>query len=294
MLINTSTGSASTLSKAEWVDTHAHLNFSAFNKDREQVIKRCLDNNVWVINIGTKYETSKIAVEIAEEHEKGIYAAIGLHPIHLGTGLVKIKTDPEEGDFEAKAEDFDKEKFKKLADSKKVVAFGEIGLDYYYRPKTKKKLALFKEKQRELFLEELDLAKELSLPVIFHCRMAHDDIIETLKSSTFNVKGVVHCFTGNWQQAEKYLDMGFYLGFNGIIFKNIENINFKKVIETTPLDKILIETDCPYLAPPQAQTKRNEPIFVKYIAQEIAGIKNLSFEKVAQTTTKNAREFFNI
>ncbi len=272
------------------IDTHAHLNFNAFKDDLDEIIKRCFAENVWVINVGTKYETSKKAKEIAEEYEEGVYAAIGLHPIHLGTGLVKIKTDPEEGDFEAKGEDFDKEKYKELANSKKVVAIGEIGLDYYYKPKTKRKLELFKEKQRELFLKELDLAKELNLPVIFHCRMAHDDLIEILKSSTFDAKGVVHCFTGNWEQAKQYLDMGFYLGINGIIYK----LDLQEVIEKTPIERILIETDCPYLTPPQAEAERNEPVFVKYIAQDIAKIKKMDFQKVAEETSQNARKLFRI
>jgi len=283
------------------IDTHAHLNFNAFKDDLDEVVKRSLAENVWVINVGTKYETSEKAVEIAEKYE-GNFAAVGLHPIYSTSGLVKIKTDPEEGNFEAKGEDFAKEKYRELAlsadsgqaRSKKVVAIGEIGLDYYYRPKTKRKLELFKERQKEVFLKQLDLAKELNLPVIFHCRMAHEDLIEILNFqfpiSNFQLKGVIHCFTGNWEQAEEYLKMGFYLGFNGIIYK----LDLKEVIEKAPLEKILIETDCPYLVPPQAGAKRNEPIFVKYIAQEIAKIKNLDFQKVAEITTQNARDLFKI
>jgi len=278
------------------IDTHAHLNFNAFKNDLDEVVRRSLAENVWVINVGTKYQTSKRAVEIAEKYE-GNFAAIGLHPIYSTSGLVKIKTDPEEGDFEAKGEDFTKEKYQELAlsagsgqaRSKKVVAIGEIGLDYYYKPKTKRKLELFKEKQKEVFLEQLDLAKELNLPVIFHCRMAHDDLLEILRNIQ-NVQGVIHCFTGNWEQAKEYLEMGFFLGFNGIIYK----LDLKEVIEKTPLEKILIETDCPYLVPPQAGAKRNEPIFVKYIAQEIAKIKNLDFQKVAEVTTQNAKNLFKI
>ncbi len=276
------------------IDTHAHLNFNAFRDDLDKVIKRSLDESVWMINVGTKYETSKRAVEIAEQYEERVYAAVGLHPIHLGTGLVKIKTDSEEGDFEAKGEDFHTSKYRGLAQSPKVVAIGEIGLDYYYKPKTKKKLELFKEKQKELLLKQLDLAKELNLPVIFHCRMAHEDLLKILnyklKTINYKLNGVVHCFTGSWEQAKQYLDMGFYLGFNGIIYK----LDLKEVIEKTSLEKILIETDCPYLTPSQTDVERNEPIFVKYIAQEIAKIKNLDFQKVAETTIQNARELFKI
>ena len=271
------------------IDTHAHLNFSAFKDDLDEVIKRSLSENLWIINVGTKYETSKRAVEIAEKYEKGIFAAIGLHPIYSTVGLVKIKTDPEEGNFIANGEDFDIEKYRELAKSNKVIAIGEIGLDYYYRPKTKRKLELFKEKQKEVFLKQLELAKELNLPVIFHCRKAHDNLIDILNSQfsihNSKLKGVIHCFTGNWNQAKEYLNMGFYLGFNGIIFK----LNLEKVIKKTPLNRILIETDCPYLIPPLArrspkgegglkQPDRNAPIFIKYVIQRIAERKNLSFD----------------
>ncbi len=205
------------------IDTHAHLNFSAYKNDAEEVIKRSLDNNIWMINVGSQYETSKRAVEIAEKYPKGVYAAVGLHPIHLSSGIFKTKIDKEEIEFETREEEFDYEKYKKLASSKKVVAIGEIGLDYYYKPKTKIKLAVFKEKQKEVFLKQLELARELNLPVIFHCRMAHDDLIEILntedKRQETNPRGVIHCFTGNWEQAQEYMKMGFYLGFNGIIFK---------------------------------------------------------------------------
>ena len=138
------------------IDTHAHLNFNGYKGDFEEVIKRTLDNNVWVINVGSQYETSKKAVEIAEKYPEGIFAAIGLHPIHLETGLVKIKNDEEEVEVNTKEEVFDYEKYKELARSPKVVAIGEIGLDYYYRPKTKRKLELFKEKQKKALLKQLE------------------------------------------------------------------------------------------------------------------------------------------
>jgi len=300
------------------IDTHAHLNFPAFDKDRKEVIENCLGNEIWMINIGTNYETSKKAVEIAQRYERGVYAVIGLHPINLDTGLVKIKTDKLEGSCFEK--EFDYENYKKLAQSAKVVAIGEIGLDYYRKPKTKRKLELFKEKQKDLLLKQLKLAKELNLPphqkfgsgglpVIFHCRMAHDDLIKILTDPDRNfydrrnrsqIKGVIHCFTGDWEQAKKYLEIGFYLGFNGLIFK----MNSDEIIKKVPLERILIETDCPYLTPPaarrsfseggQKQGERNDPINVKYVAEKIAKVKNLTFDKVAEITTKNAKELFRI
>jgi len=289
------------------IDAHAHLNFNAYKNDLDEVVKRAFAENVWLINVGSKYETSKKAVEIAENYKEGVYASIGLHPIYSATEFVKIKTDPEEGDFKVGEESFDKEKYKELAKSEKVVAIGEIGLDYYYKPKTKNKLEKFKEKQREVFIKQLELAKELNLPVIFHCRMAHNDLIEVLKSqipmtneqsnpkSQIPIKGVIHCFTGSWEQAKEYLEMGFYLGFNGIIYK----LDLDEVIKKTPLEKILVETDCPYLTPPLpsealAKEGRNEPIFIKYIIKRIAEIKNIDYQKVAEITTSNARRLFKI
>jgi len=269
------------------IDTHAHLNFNSFKKDLDSVIKRSLDSNVWMINVGSQFSTSELAVEISNKYEQGVYAAIGLHPINLETDLVKIKTDPEE--THSKREIFDFQKYKDLSKKGKVVAVGETGLDYYYKPKTKNRLELFKKQQKDTLNQHLDLAQELNLAVIFHCRMAHNDMIEILKSRT-EIKGVIHCFTGNWEQAQKYLEMGLYLGFNGIIFK----LDLDEIIKKTPLDRILIETDCPYLIPPLINEKRNEPIFVKYIAERIAEIKGLDLNEIARATTENAKNLFNL
>lgn len=288
------------------IDTHAHLNFYAFERDRKEVIRRCLENAIRVINIGTNYQTSKKAVEIAKKYERGVYASVGLHPINLDTGLVKIRADKNEKTAEACGKDLDKvfekefdfEKYKELGKSPKVVAIGEIGLDYYWKPKTKKKLELFKQKQKELFLKELELAKELNLPVIFHCRMAHDDLLQILnyklKTINYKLSGVMHGFVGTLEQLQEYLKMGFYIGFNGIIFKKIEGINFEENIKETPLDKILIETDCPYLSPPNFPEERNNPLGVKFVVEKIAQIKNLSYEKIENQTTQNAKELFKI
>ena len=254
------------------IDTHSHLNFSNYDKDRDKVIKKCLDNNLWMINVGTDYETSKKALEISEKYSQGVFASMGIHPENIGKEI------------------FDYKKYKKLSLYEKVVAIGEIGLDYWYSPKTKKKQAEFKEKQKELLIKQINMANKLELPVIFHCRKAHNDLLEILSTKeNSNLKGVIHCFTGNWDQTKKYLNMGFYLGFTGIIFK----FDLDEVIKKAPLDKILIETDCPFLSP-LAETKRNEPLFVKYIAKKIAEIKNVSFEEIAKQTTHNAKKLFGI
>jgi len=243
------------------IDTHSHLNFKAFNKDRDEVIKRSLENNVWLINASSTFDTSKLAIEIAEKHQEGVYASVGLHPIHV------------------KDEEFDVEKYRELAKSDKVVAIGETGLDYMYPEK---------EKQKQVFLQHLELAKELDLPVILHCRKAHDELLKLLQSD--RLSGVVHCFTGRWSQAQKYLALGLHLGFNGIIFKH----NVDEVIKKVPIDRILIETDCPYLTPPQAKKERNEPIFVKYVAERIAELRGESFKKIAEATTQNAKNLFSL
>ena len=251
------------------IDTHAHLNFSAYKDDADEVIGRSLKNNFWMINVGSQYSTSKRAVEIAGKYERGVYAAVGLHPIHVCE------------------EEFYYEEYKELAKSPKVVAIGEIGLDY------KSEYVLFKEKQKKVLLRQLDLARELDLPVIFHCRMAHQDLLEVLNGQkTKNkeqLRGVIHCFTGTWEEAKKYLDMGFHLGFNGIVFK----LDMDEVIEKTPLEQMVVETDCPYLTPPP-MAGRNEPLYAKYVAEKIAKIKKKSYEEISEITAENAKKLFNL
>ena len=278
------------------IDTHSHLQFAAYTQDMDEVIKRTLAADMLIVNVGTSYQTSKGAVELAKKYDRGFYAAIGLHPMYAGAEFIKIKHDPNEEEFLVKEDNFDKEKYKKLAlsGSRRVVAIGEIGLDYYYKPKTVAKLAEFKEKQKQVFLQQLDLAKELGLPVILHCRMAHQNLIEILKSKIKNQNAklsvVVHCFTGNLEEAKQYVDLGLHLGFNGIIFK----LSLDEVIKNTPLDKMVVETDCPYLTPPMAPNKRNEPVFIKHTIQKIADIKGVSFQEVCDATTQNARKLFKI
>lgn len=269
-------------------DTHSHLNFKAYDADRAEVLKRTLGQGVVCIDVGTKYETSKKAIELANQNEN-IFAAIGLHPVHIKTDLLKLRTDEDEGNFAPLGEKLDIGNYRELAKDKKVVAIGEIGLDYYYRPKTKTRLQEFKNLQKDVFERQLDLAAELNLPVIVHCRMSHDDTIKILGKR--NLKGVIHCFTGTWQEAQKYLDMGFYLGVNGIIFK----FDINSTITNAPLSRLLTETDCPYLTPPQeGKDTRNEPIFVKHVIQRIADLRSTPLQEVASRTYQNARELFGI
>lgn len=243
-------------------------------------------------------ETSEKAIELAEKYPQGVYATVGLYPLHI-PGVADLiargaKLDSEEAAAQESVKDFNIDDYRKLIlSSKKVVAIGEIGLDYYWRPKSKTKLDIFKDLQKQGLLLQMDLADELNLPVIFHCRVAHDDLIDILNIRR-NFRGVIHSFTGTIGQMQQYLALGLYLGFNGIIFKHIQGIDWQEIILKTPLDKILIETDAPYLTPPMAGVARNEPVFVKYVAQEIAKIKKLSYEEVAIQTAKNAKTLFNI
>ncbi len=250
------------------IDTHSHLQFDAFDADRDQVIKRMLAENIQCINVGCSLDSSKKAVALAEKHE-GFYAAIGLHPTDAG-------------------EPFDVAQYRALAQSKKVVAIGEIGLDFFHKPYDE-------QKQKDIFLQQLALAEELNLPVIIHCRAAHEQMIEILRNQKLarlpaGRQGVIHCFTGTLEQAQKYVELGFYLGIGGIIFK----FNIDKVIQETPLAKLLIETDCPFLTPAGAPEKRNEPIFMKYTIEKIAQLKNISPEMVASATTENAKKLFGV
>jgi len=282
------------------VDTHGHVSFQAFKDDADAVLKRALQNNTWVIMPGTQFATSKRAADMAERYEEGVYAVVGLHPIHLGeqrkVDVQEVQSSSGAGEpwmtFETKAEEFDYEKYKQLGQSKRVVAVGECGLDYYYEPKGKEKREAQRRKQKTALALQLKLADELNLPVILHCRKAHDDLLEFLNTK---LRGVVHCYTGNLVQAEKFYKMGLYFGFNGLIFKKVPALpDPSEVIANIPLDRILLETDSPYLVPPEAKTERNEPLFVQYVAEEIARIKGVSLKEVASVTTQNAKTLFGI
>ena len=265
------------------VDTHAHVNFNAYKDDADEVIRRSLDNNIWMLNIGSQYDTSKKAVEIVEKYEQGVYAAVGLHPIHLGPSKF---VDEEEVKFKTREESFNKEKYRELTLNSKVVAIGETGLDYYYTDDKK-----VKELQKKVFKKHLELANELNKPVIFHCRKAYDDLLYEILNTKYELQGVVHCFMGKLSQAEEFLKLGFYLGFDGPITYCQD---YDKVIKNTSIERILVETDSPYLTPEPFRGQRNEPSYVKYVAQKIAEIKEISFEKVVEQTTLNAKELFNL
>ena len=276
------------------IDTHAHVNFSFFKKDADEVIQRTLNEETWMINVGAEYKTSKRALALANKYEQGVYAAVGLHPIHL----FETRANGADYSFNTRAEVFNYDIYEKLAKFEKVVAIGEIGLDYYHIEAAN--ADIIKKTQKKAFYEQLLLARKLDLPTIIHCRQAHDDMFECLKN--FRKEhidlipknrpwAVMHCFSGDEDLAWKYFDLGLIISFTGLITFSAQ---WDSLIRKAPLEKIMIETDCPFMTPEPHRGKRNEPIFVKYTAQRIAEIKNLSMEKVAEITTKNAKDFFNI
>jgi len=277
------------------IDTHAHVNFNAYKDDSSEVIRRTLQEKTWLINVGAEYKTSKRALEMANKFESGVYATVGLHPIHL----IEQETKEEGEIIRTRAEEFNYDIYEKLAKFEKVVAIGEIGLDYSHINKDSD-LTVVKSKQKEVFYAQLVLARELDLPVIIHCRQAHDDMIVLLEKFKKEYKnlipanktwGVMHCFSGDENLAWKYFDIGLIISFTGLITFSGQ---WDKLIRRLPSSKFMIETDCPFMTPEPYRGQRNEPILVKFVAQRIAEIKNLDFGRVAEITTRNAKNLFRI
>lgn len=253
-------------------DSHTHVNFNDFDNDRDAVIKRCLDENIWMLNVGTDSEYSKKAVAIARAYPEGVYASVGIHP----------NDGKKAGEFLT---------IEELAKDEKVVAIGETGLDYFRIADGEERV---KEKQKELFIKHIELAHKVKKPLIIHCRDAHDDLLELLKAKSYKLTaspGIMHFFTGTKEDAEKYLELGLYLSFSGVLTFTHD---YDELVRWVPLEKILVETDAPFVAPAPHRGKRNEPSYVRYAAQRIAQIKGLSFEEVATQTTHNARELFGV
>ena len=279
------------------IDAHTHVTFQDFRDETAAVVKRALENDIWLINASTHLGNSLTAVALAESYDQGVYAAIGLHPEHTYSHRVN-----EEGQiFKTRAENFDYQEFKKLAQSPKVVAIGECGLDYYWFNEDDDYVAI-KNKQRQIFLEQIRLAIETDKALMVHCRPttntddAYDDIYhilsETLKQHT-KLRFQVHCFTGSLLAAEKLVNLGGYISCSGIITFD-KTGRSEEVVKNIPLDKLLIETDAPYLSPIPYRGKRNEPSYVRYVAEKIAEWKQESFEAVAEATTFNAKKLFRI
>jgi TatD DNase family protein len=252
------------------IDTHAHLDLKDFDKDRRKVIESALSNGVEkIINVGFDLKSSQKSIQLAEEFEQ-IYAAVGFHP-HDAKDL-----NPES-----------LKKIEELANLPKVVAIGEIGLDFYRNLSPR-------EDQIKAFREQIALAKTLNLPIVVHSRDAHDETLGILKETNAGeVGGVLHSFTGDAEHAKKAQDMGFYLGFNGMLtYKESKTV---QVARGVPIDSILIETDCPYLSPVPHQGERNQPAYVKYVLEKLTDLFSpLSFEDLERITSLNAKQLFGL
>lgn len=259
------------------VDTHAHLDFSKFDADRPAVIERARAAGVAaIVNVGTDLQSSQRAVSLAEEYDD-VYAAVGMHP-HSAKKL----------DGAALAE------LRELAQRAKVVAIGEIGLDYYRNLSPP-------EVQRRAFQAQLAWAARLGKPVIIHDRDAHEEIMKALSdwaekvgSSTLAGRmGVLHTFSGNLSMAQKAIDLGFYISISGpVTYRNAGQL--PDIVRALPLNRLLVETDCPFLAPEPHRGRRNEPAFTRLVAERIAELKGITFEELAQATTANARRLFEL
>lgn len=275
------------------IDTHCHLNFSAYKDDAAEVLQRSLDAAVWVINVGSQVSTSKRAIALAQQYTEGVYAIVGLHPVHLFPSHVD---EAEQNiDFKTQGETFDFEVYKQLASEEKVVGIGEMGIDYFHLPEGIDENEV-KAKQREVFVQGIALAREVAKPVTIHTRPtkngfdAYDDVLDILRAEDFS-NAVIHCFSGTKEQAKRFLDMGCLLSFTGIVtFKNAKEIH--QIVTYTPLDRMMVETDAPYLSPEPHRGERNEPAYTQFVAERIADLKKVTVETVAQTTTRTARDFF--
>ncbi len=272
------------------IDAHTHVQFSVFEPDADEVIKRSLEAGVWLVNVGTQQDTSRDAIALAEKYPHGVYATAGLHPIHTDKSFHDKEELGEGGAaFTSKGEIFDFSYYKNLSANPKVVAIGECGLDYYHiKDETSRK------KQKAAFIQQIELAAAVKKPIMIHCREAFDDLIEVLKnnsSKTQTIPGIIHFFSGNLTQATRLLDMGFYFTFGGVItFAR----DYDEIIKTVPISRIMLETDAPYVTPAPYRGKRNEPAFVVEVAKKLAEIKSVDFEEVAHHTVENTRAVFGI
>lgn len=283
------------------IDTHAHINLHAFKDDADEVLQRCFGAGVTVINVGTEYNTSKHAVDMLAKYPEHVYAVIGLHPSHTYDNPY---LDENESASRSEREEFDYEEYKKLALHPKVVGVGECGLDYYRLPDDVSTHESIKALQKDAFLEQIKLAQELDKALIIHCRPskgtddAYDDVLSILSNlspllSNLPLRFEIHSFTGSLDIAQKFLDLGAYIGLNGIITFD-KTGNMEQVVRGVPLEGVVLETDSPYLAPAPYRGKRNEPYYIEKVAKKIAEWKSISFEEVATITTNNAKRLFNI
>ena len=250
-------------------ETHAHYDDEQFNEDRDELLRSMADNGIgMIVNVGASLRGCRDSIVLAKRYPF-VYAAVGVHPDEVG--------------------DLNEETFAWLKNQfayDKVVAVGEIGLDYYWDNESH-------DVQKKWFIEQLNLARELELPVIIHSREAAADTLEIMKEHAKGLRGVIHCFSYSVELAREYVKMGFYIGIGGVVtFKNARKL--KETAAEVPLEQIVLETDCPYLAPVPNRGKRNSSLNLKYVAEEIARIRGLAAEEVIEQTAINAKQLYNI
>lgn len=291
----------------EWryCDTHAHVNLNAFEDDRDEVVGRAREAGVAHINVGTQIDTSKKAVEIAEQYDDlpaqagGVYAIVGLHPIHTSASHHDEQELGEESKgFTSRGEEFDADAYRELAKSEKVVGIGECGFDYYRVEKNTREI------QEEAFIAQIELANELGLPLMVHTRdakgnsesakakdrSAYDDVYDVLKQYA-KVPGNMHFYAGTWKQAKKFFDIGFTISFTGVITFTSD---YDEIVKNAPLDMMHAETDCPYVAPKPYRGERNEPLHVREVYERIAETRGEGEEKIRLQFIKNAERLYKI
>lgn len=252
----------------KWIDSHAHLDDRAFEADRAGVIARCSEAEMGILTIGSSLRSSRRAVQLANRYRR-VWATVGVHP-HNAKFVDKAALTV----------------LKELARDELVVGIGEIGLDYYRDLSPR-------DRQRQAFEQQLNLAIELQLPVCLHNRDSTDDLLDVLKKAGESHCGVVHSFLSDGMLAEEFLALGLHLGIGGpLTFPKNEAL--REAVKCAPLDRIMLETDCPYLTPIPYRGRRNEPVYVQYVAEEIAQLKDISVEDVALQTTKNSIQLFGL
>lgn len=290
-----------TISVHMLIDTHTHVNFTAFKEDADAVIKRSLEEGAWLVNVGTQIDTSREAVRVAEQYKEGVYAVVGLHPVHTYSQHL----DEEESSFQSREEKFDSLAYGAFFQSPKVIGVGECGLDYYRLPEGGD-IEEIKKLQKNAFVAQIGLARKFNKALVIHCRPstgtqdAYEDILQILDQEFGNFKfqisdfrWEIHSFTGSAEIVREFVKRGAYVGMNGIITFD-KTGNMEQVVKAVPLERIVLETDAPYLTPNPKRGKRNEPSYVKYVAEKVAQIKNVSVKDVADQTTTNAKKLFNI
>ncbi len=250
-------------------DAHAHYDDEQFNEDRQSIIKELNENGIeGVLNCGASLEGSRASVELANKYDF-FYAAVGIHPEYAD---------------ELKEETINE--LRQLASNNKVKAIGEIGLDYYYEENPEREI------QKKAFIMQMELARELKLPVIIHDRDAHKDTLDIIKQFP-EVIGEIHCFSGSVEFAKECLKLGYYIGFTGVVtFKNAKKVI--EVVKEVPVDRILVETDCPYMSPVPFRGKRNRSEYVAHIINKIAGIKGIESKELSVRTSSNIKKLLNI